>query len=105
MKIKINGKEENLEVNALTISDLLKKQGVKTPEMVTVQLNGRFVSRDELTTTQVEANDEIDFLYFMGGGQPHLHSQRSIRPGHAKKRNPKFSPTLLAERCFCYNFL
>jgi sulfur carrier protein len=36
--------------------------------MVSIQLNGNFVVREKYTTTQLKEGDEIDFLYFMGGG-------------------------------------
>jgi len=36
--------------------------------MVSIQLNGQFVNRDDFDSTQVAEGDELDFLYFMGGG-------------------------------------
>jgi sulfur carrier protein ThiS len=33
-----------------------------------VQLNGNFVKTADLAVTRVKEGDEIDFLYFMGGG-------------------------------------
>jgi thiamine biosynthesis protein ThiS len=41
---------------------------VEMPEMVAVQLNGEFVNKKDLEKTILHENDEIDFLYFMGGG-------------------------------------
>lgn len=68
MKVKVNG-EEQIFVNAVSISDLLQLNKVDKPEMVSVQLNGEFVERDDFHATNVNENDEVDFLYFMGGGQ------------------------------------
>jgi len=42
---------------------------VAQPSMVSIQLNGQFVNRDDFETTTVSDGDELDFLYFMGGGQ------------------------------------
>jgi sulfur carrier protein len=36
--------------------------------MVSVQLNGEFLKREEFDSTLVREKDEVDFLYFMGGG-------------------------------------
>jgi len=36
--------------------------------MVSIQLNGEFVVRDDYDSTLVNEGDEVDFLYFMGGG-------------------------------------
>jgi len=37
--------------------------------MVSIQLNGQFVNREDFDSTKVSDGDELDFLYFMGGGQ------------------------------------
>jgi len=37
--------------------------------MVSVQLNGAFVQRTDFEQTHIQDGDEVDFLYFMGGGQ------------------------------------
>jgi len=67
MQLKINGKEETVtEVQSMT--DLLKIRGVKTPEAVSVELNGEFLKREDFETTILKENDEIEFLYFVGGG-------------------------------------
>jgi len=67
MKIKINGEQKEF-TDVSNISSLLKANKVEQPEMVSVQLNGEFVERENFETTVVKENDEIDFLYFMGGG-------------------------------------
>jgi sulfur carrier protein len=41
---------------------------VEQPDMVSVQLNGEFVDRPSYASTQLKERDEVDFLYFMGGG-------------------------------------
>ena len=68
MRIRINGDDKTLDGNGLSVTDLLKAQNVEMPEMVSVQLNGSFVAREAFPTTNIKDNDEVDFLYFMGGG-------------------------------------
>ena len=66
-KISVNGKAQEV-ATPISITDLIKLNDVAQPEMVSIQLNGQFVSRDEFDSTQVSDGDELDFLYFMGGG-------------------------------------
>lgn len=65
MRIKINGKQE--EVQETTLSDLLKAKNIE-PRMVTVELNAKMVDRSSLDQTRIREGDEIEFLFFMGGG-------------------------------------
>lgn len=65
MLVKVNGKEEVIEET--TLDDLLRSKKVE-PQMVTVELNGRMINRKHLTSTPLHEGDEIEFLYFMGGG-------------------------------------
>jgi sulfur carrier protein len=69
VSILINGEERTLEGTGISILDLLKANGVESVEMVSVQRNGEFVDRSEYASTFASENDEIDFLYFMGGGE------------------------------------
>ncbi|NOX26419.1 MAG: sulfur carrier protein ThiS [Deltaproteobacteria bacterium] len=68
MRIKINGEAEDIEAEKLTVIDLLRLKNVESPEMVSVQLNGDIIERQDYETTGISADDELDFLYFMGGG-------------------------------------
>lgn len=67
MIIKVNGEEKNLE-KEVNILELLITQDVKMPEMVSVELNGEIVDRDDFENITVKENDAIELLYFMGGG-------------------------------------
>ncbi len=69
MQIVVNGSTEKLPDTALTIAELLKVSGVESPDMVSVQLNGEFVDRGDYSSKSVTDGDEVDFLYFMGGGR------------------------------------
>jgi len=68
VQIKVNGAPQEIEAG-LSIADLLVRHKVEQPDMVSVQLNGEFVQRDRVTATVLKEGDEIDFLYFMGGGR------------------------------------
>lgn len=67
MKIKINGKEEIIN-NSISITELLVKKNVDMPDMVSVELNGNILNRDEYSNILLNENDNVEFLYFMGGG-------------------------------------
>lgn len=72
MKIKVNGKEQTLDKVSVTVTELLVICHVEQPDMVSVQLNGGFVKKEDLGNTKIQNNDEIDFLYFMGGGRDRI---------------------------------
>lgn len=67
MKLFINGKEEQASAD-LTVIQLLKEKNVEMPDMVTVELNGKILKKEQFETTKVKENDKVEFLYFMGGG-------------------------------------
>ena len=68
MQLKINGEFESIDELDLTVTKLLGIKNVKMPEMVSVELNGDILDRDVFDTTPLKENDEVEFLYFMGGG-------------------------------------
>jgi sulfur carrier protein len=68
MKIKVNGTPQEIDAG-LSVASLLVRNNVAQPDMVSVQLNGQFVQRERFATTEFAEGDEVDFLYFMGGGQ------------------------------------
>ncbi len=67
-KISVNGKIQDVNT-PISIIDLITQNNVAQPSMVSIQLNGQFVNRDDYENTQISEGDEVDFLYFMGGGQ------------------------------------
>jgi len=69
MKLVVNGETKEFNVANLSISDLLKIENVKNPDVVTVQLNGKFFSKEQYTSTILKEGDEVEFLYFIGGGR------------------------------------
>lgn len=66
-KISVNGKPQELET-PISIVELMKLNNVLEQTMVTIQLNHQFLNRDEYNSKEVSDGDEVDFLYFMGGG-------------------------------------
>lgn len=68
MNLKVNGESQAVDRTSLTVADLLALNNVEHPETVSVQLNGTFVDSKVYASTALRDNDEIDFLYFLGGG-------------------------------------
>jgi len=68
MQITVNGENKEFEASSLPILSLLEVAEVESPDMVSVQVNGKVIDRTLYADTQLHDNDEVDFLYFMGGG-------------------------------------
>ena len=66
-KIIINGEAQEVQL-PITLTELIRKNNVLQPEMVSVQVNDDFVDRDEWDKVTIKEGDAVDFLYFMGGG-------------------------------------
>ena len=66
--ITVNGKPQTISDETITIAELLSLNKVEMPDMVSVQYNGEFLDRQDFENTTVKDADEVDFLYFMGGG-------------------------------------
>ncbi len=67
MKLTINGDVKEIK-DGIVLSELLIIENVEMPEMVSVQLNDEFLTKDTYATTTLKEGDSINFLYFMGGG-------------------------------------
>ena len=67
MEIIVNGEKETIS-EGLNLNQLLLQNKVETPSMVTVQINGEFVENDKYESVSFSENDEVEFLYFVGGG-------------------------------------
>jgi sulfur carrier protein len=66
MQVKINGKAE--EIQGGTVLDLLKMKKIE-PQMVAVEVNDKMLERDHLATTHLNEGDQVEFLFYMGGGR------------------------------------
>jgi len=67
MNLVINGESITVE-NGVSVTELLKVREVKMPDMVSVELNGNILNRTSFDSTFPSDGDQIEFLYFMGGG-------------------------------------
>lgn len=65
MKLKLNGKET--EVEARTLLDLLQFRQIE-PQMVAVEVNEQMIERENFGKTVLNDGDRIELHYFMGGG-------------------------------------
>ncbi len=68
MKITLNYREETIDRENLSVKELLELKRVKMPNMVTVQLNGKIIKKQDYESTSIRENDRINFLYYIGGG-------------------------------------
>jgi len=66
MQVKINGKSE--EIHGGTVLDLLAAKKIE-PQMVAVEVNDKMLERDHLATTSLRDGDQVEFLFYMGGGR------------------------------------
>ena len=67
MKVTIAGNTEDI-AEGITLAQLVIDEKVENPEYVTVTVNDEFVENHDLENVVVKENDNIEFLYFMGGG-------------------------------------
>ena len=69
MKLTVNGKAAAIEgKDQVNVSLMLAELKVEQPDYVTVELNGDILERDHFDATLVKDGDNVEFLYFMGGG-------------------------------------
>ncbi|HTS01806.1 MAG TPA: sulfur carrier protein ThiS [Thermoanaerobaculia bacterium] len=66
MKAKINGQVTDLE-REMTIAEFLRAKGL--PErLVAVEVNGRWLKREEWDAALLKANDEVEVVRMFAGG-------------------------------------
>lgn len=51
------------------MEQLIERENVESPLYVTVTINDEFVKTEERETKQLKDGDQVEFLYFMGGGR------------------------------------
>ncbi|MDO4515907.1 MAG: sulfur carrier protein ThiS [Bacillota bacterium] len=54
--------------DGLTVGQLIQEEKVESPLYVTVSLNDELLDAEVRDETSLKDGDEIEFLYFMGGG-------------------------------------
>ncbi len=67
MEIIVAGNKKEV-ADGLKLTELFTLEKVETPEYVTVSLNEEFVPSDKVAETVLKDGDNVEFLYFMGGG-------------------------------------
>lgn len=68
MKITVGGEAKDVK-DGLTVAELIEQEKVETPEYVTVSVNEEFLPSGTFDTHVLKEGDEVEFLYFMGGGR------------------------------------
>ena len=57
------------EVDTISeLPELIAQENVEMPEYVTVSINEEFVASEDKESTVLKEGDNVEFLYFMGGG-------------------------------------
>lgn len=67
MEATVAGVKKEL-AEGTTIAQLIETEKVENPEYVTVTLNDDFLNKEDFDKTVIKDGDQIEFLYFMGGG-------------------------------------
>jgi sulfur carrier protein len=67
MIITVAGEKKEYK-DGLTLPELIAAENVEMPEYVTVSINEEFVEADKKESTVLKDGDNVEFLYFMGGG-------------------------------------
>ena len=68
MKIIVSGEKKEVAEN-LTVAALIEQEKVETPQYVTVSVNEEFFESGPFADRILHEGDEVEFLYFMGGGK------------------------------------
>lgn len=68
MLITVAGVNKEVK-DGLTVARLIADEKVETPQYVTVSVNDEFVDGGTFESTVLNEGDNVEFLYFMGGGQ------------------------------------
>ena len=67
MQITVAGNKKEVK-DDLKLTELFELEKVETPEYVTVSINEEFVPSEQVESTVLKDGDNVEFLYFMGGG-------------------------------------
>ena len=68
MKLTVAGEKKEYR-DGLTVEELIALENVETPQYVTVTINDEFLATEDRATRVLQDGDEVEFLYFMGGGR------------------------------------
>lgn len=67
MKILLNNREEEFDLNSMSVSEMLtlKKFSFR---MRIIKINGQFIHKEQYDSTNIKNGDEVQMLYLMSGG-------------------------------------
>lgn len=68
MTITVTGVKKEV-ADGLTLAQLVVDEKVETPEYVTASVNEEFISSSSFEDTVLKDGDNVEFIYFMEGGQ------------------------------------
>lgn len=68
MRINVGGINKEVS-DDITVANLIEIENVETPQYVTVSVNEEFIDSESFGTHILKEGDEVEFLYFMGGGR------------------------------------
>ena len=68
MTITVSGEKKEVK-EGLTLPELIEIEHVENPTYVTVSINDEFIETAKKDSTVLKDGDNVEFLYFMGGGQ------------------------------------
>ena len=68
MILTVSGEKKEV-ADGLTVSALIELEQVETPQYVTVSVNEEFIDKDSFDSHVLSEGDEVEYLYFMGGGR------------------------------------
>lgn len=66
MLIKVNGEKEEIEPD-INLSEYLENKGVDFNQVV-VQYNGQIIDKNSLNDIDLQPDDNLEILKFVGGG-------------------------------------
>ncbi len=67
MTITVAGEKKEVS-EGITVAALIEQENVETPQYVTVSVNEEFIDAESFGSHVLNEGDEVEFLYFMGGG-------------------------------------
>lgn len=68
VQVTISGDKKQI-AEGISVLKLLEQENVEMPEYVSVSINEEFVKREDFDKRIVKDGDEVEFMYFMGGGR------------------------------------
>ena len=96
MKITVGGDKKEV-AEGLTVAALIEQENVETPQYVTVSVNEEFIDSGSFDTHVLNEDDEVEFLYFMGGGALNAKHYLKCAPTNWQDRESDRAITLLKE--------